>query len=117
MTEAKIVDLKTVIGVYSLCNTGAVLVHAIDYAEDKILASINGENPKWCDMTEEFMEVTGDMELGFTLGSFFIPLCEVMRFVDFVVPDGLAVEQRSVANACPLTVLGIERPGTHLDGC
>ena len=80
MAETKMVDLNTVIGVYSLCNTGAVLVHAIDYAEDKILASINGENPKWCDMTEEFMEVTGETELGFTLGSFFIPLCEVMRF-------------------------------------
>jgi len=52
----------------------------IDYAEDKILASINGENPEWCDMTEEYMEVTGDTELGFTLGSFFIPLFEVMRF-------------------------------------
>ena len=48
MAETKMIDLNTVIGVYSLCNTGAVLVHAIDYAEDKILASINGENPEWC---------------------------------------------------------------------
>ena len=80
MAETKMVDLNTVIGVYSQCNTGAVLVHAIDYAEDKILASINGENPEWCAMTEEYMEVTGETELGFTLGSFFIPLCEVMRF-------------------------------------
>jgi len=48
MAEIKMIDLNTVIGVYSLCNTGAVLVHAIDYAEDKILASINGENPEWC---------------------------------------------------------------------
>ena len=38
MAEARIIDLKTVIGVYTLCNTGAVLVHAVDYAEDKILA-------------------------------------------------------------------------------
>ncbi len=80
MAETKMIDLNTVIGVYSLCNTGAVLVHAIDYVEDKILASINGENPEWCAMTEEYMEVTGETELGFTLGSFFIPLCEVMRF-------------------------------------
>ena len=42
MAETKMVDLNTVIGVYSLCNTGVVLVHAIDYAEEKILASING---------------------------------------------------------------------------
>lgn len=26
MAEAKIIDLKTVIGVYPLCNTGAVLI-------------------------------------------------------------------------------------------
>ena len=72
MAETKMIDLNTVIGVYSLCNTGAVLVHAINYAEDKILASINGENPEWCAMTEEYMEVTGETELGFMLGSFFI---------------------------------------------
>ncbi|MGI5967468.1 MAG: hypothetical protein ACOX65_11150 [Anaerotruncus rubiinfantis] len=94
MTAAKVVDLKTVIGVYPLCNTGAVLVHAIDYAEDKILASINGENPEWCDMTEEYMEVTGDTELGFTLGSFFIPLFEVMRFYRSCVCAGAASLRR-----------------------
>ena len=32
MTESKMIDLSTVIGVFTLCNTGAVLVHAIDYA-------------------------------------------------------------------------------------
>ena len=80
MAEAKVIDLSTVIGVYPLCNTGAVLVHAIDYGEDRILASINGANPEWCCMTEEYMESTGELELGFTLGSLFIPFFEVMRF-------------------------------------
>lgn len=80
MAEARMIDLSTVIGVYGLTNTGAVLVHSIDYAEDKILASINGENPEWCPMTEEYMERSGELELGFTLGSLFIPLCEVMCF-------------------------------------
>lgn len=80
MKEHKMVDLSTVIGVYALCNTGAVLVHAIDYGEDKVLASINGENAEWYGMTEEYMESTGELELGFSLGSLFIPLCEVMRF-------------------------------------
>ena len=80
MAEARIIDLKTVIGVYTLCNTGAVLVHAIDYGEDKVLASINGISPEWCSLTKEYMESTGELELGFSLGSFFIPLCEVMRF-------------------------------------
>ena len=80
MAEARMIDLSTVIGVYGLTNTGAVLVHSIDYVEDKILASINGENPEWCPMTEEYMERSEELELGFTLGSLFIPLCEVMRF-------------------------------------
>ncbi len=80
MAEAKMIDLTTVIGVYPLCNTGAVLVHAIDYGEDKILASINGKDPEWCSMTEEYREATGELELGFMLGELFIPFCEVMRF-------------------------------------
>ena len=80
MTEGKVIDLSTVIGVYALCNTGAVLVHAIDYGEDKVLASINGIEPEWCDLTEEYMEVTQELELGFRLGSLFVPFCEVMRF-------------------------------------
>lgn len=80
MTESKMIDLSTVIGVYTLCNTGAVLVHAIDYGEDKVLASINGISPEWCDLTEEYMEATQELELGFRLGSIFVPFCEVMRF-------------------------------------
>ena len=80
MTESKMIDLSTVIGVYTLCNTGAVLVHAIGYGEDKVLASINGISPEWCDLTEEYMEATQELELGFRLGSIFVPFCEVMRF-------------------------------------
>ena len=45
------------------------------------MASINGENPEWCDMTEEYMELTGELEQGFHLGGFFVPFCEVMRFM------------------------------------
>ena len=41
--ESNVIDLSTVIGVYPICNTGAVLVHAIDYGEDKVLASIKME--------------------------------------------------------------------------
>ncbi len=80
MTEGKMIDLTKVIGVYSLSNTGAVLVHAIDYSEDKILASINGQDPEWCSMTEEYMELTEELELGFRIGELFVPFCEVMRF-------------------------------------
>ena len=80
MTESKMIDLSTVIGIFPLCNTGAVLVHKIDYGEEKVLASLNGIQPEWCSLTEEYDEATGDQELGFTLGSLFVPLSEVMRF-------------------------------------
>ena len=80
MKEETIIDLATVIGVYPLYNTGAVLVHAIDYNEDKILASINGIDPEWCRMKEEYVEVTGEVQFGFTIGDLFIPFSEVMRF-------------------------------------
>lgn len=80
MTTQKMIDLSTVIGVYTICNTGAILVHAIDYGEDKVLASINGEDAVWCDLTEQYMEATGELELGFNLDDLFIPFCEVARF-------------------------------------
>ena len=44
---------EKVIGVYPLFNTGGICVHAIDHAEDKVLASVNGENPEWCEMAEK----------------------------------------------------------------
>ena len=73
-----IIDLRDVIGVYPLCNTGAVLVHKIDYGEDRVLASINGRDPEWCNMTET--EIDGELEPGFYLGELFIPFSEVLRF-------------------------------------
>ena len=78
--ESRAIDLSTVIGVYPICNTGAVLVHAIDYTEDRVLASVNGDSPEWCSLTEQYMETSGEMELGFSLGEWFIPFCDVMRF-------------------------------------
>ena len=80
MTESKMIDLSTVIGVYPVCNTGAVLIHAIDYEGDRVLASINGIDPAWCDLTEQYVEETQDAELGFSLGSLFVPFFRVERF-------------------------------------
>ena len=80
MTESKMIDISTVIGVFTLCNTGAVLVHAIDYGEDKVLASINGEGAEWCAITEQYTEMAGELKLGFMFGSLFVPFSEVMRF-------------------------------------
>ena len=74
------IDLASVIGVYPISNTGAVLLHKIDYGEEKVLASINGEGAEWCSLTEEYMETSGELELGFHLGELFIPFCEIMRF-------------------------------------
>lgn len=74
------IDLSTVIGVFPVCNTGAVLVHAIDYGEDRVLASINGIDPAWCDLTEQYVEETQEAELGFSLGSLFVPFFRVERF-------------------------------------
>ena len=69
---------RPAIGVWPLCNTGAVLVHEID--GERVLASINGIEPEWCDMKEEYWECTEELELGFVLGgSLFVPFCEVMR--------------------------------------
>lgn len=65
-----------VIGVYTFCNTGSVCVHEMD--GDRVLASINGRDPIWCDVTEK-MNDDDEWESGFVLGSFFIPFSQVMR--------------------------------------
>lgn len=75
-----------VIGVFAVCNTGGICVHAIDHTEEKVLASMNGKDPKWYSITEQpLSEITGEekdtktMEPGFIFGSFFVPFSEVMR--------------------------------------
>ena len=74
------------IGVFAVCNTGGICVHAIDHTEEKVLASMNGKDPKWYPITEQpLSEITGEekdaetMEPGFFFGSFFVPFSEVMR--------------------------------------
>ena len=78
----KTMEMK-IIGVFPISNTGSICVHAIDHAEDKVLASINGENPEWCAITEKPQSEMGaesdELELGFLFGSFFVPFSEVMR--------------------------------------
>ena len=70
---------KKIIGVYPLFNTGGICVHAIDDAEDKVLASVNGESPEWCEMTEQPQKDGDEMESGFLFGSFFVPFSGIMR--------------------------------------
>ena len=54
--------MSKIIGVFPLFNTGGICVHAIDDAEDKVLASVNGENSEWCEMTEQPQEDGDEME-------------------------------------------------------
>lgn len=75
-----------IIGVFPVCNAGGICVHAIDEAEDKVLASMGGKEPQWYPITEKpLSEITGDekdedtWESGFWFGSFFVPFSEVMR--------------------------------------
>lgn len=73
------IDSAKIIGVYTLSNTGSILVHAIEPEEDRVLASINGEDPQWCEIKDEYCETTELVEPGFVLGSFFVPFAEVMK--------------------------------------
>ena len=68
---------KEIIGVFPVCNTGGICVHALE--DERVLVSMNGENPEWLDVSEEYSESTGDLEPGFRFGSFFVPFSEVMR--------------------------------------
>ena len=71
------------IGVFPMFNTGGICVHEIDHAEDRALASMNGENPERYPITEKPQSEMGrdgdEMESGFLFGSFFVPFSEVMR--------------------------------------
>ncbi|MCD8159259.1 MAG: hypothetical protein LUD77_10320 [Clostridiales bacterium] len=70
--------LKTV-GVFTVSNTLAICVHEIDYTDDQVLASSNGDSPKWYPITEQKNKDTGEWEQGFMFSSFFILFSEVMR--------------------------------------
>ena len=71
------------IGVFAVCNTAGICVHAIDHAEDRVLASLNGKDPEWYPIMEKPQSETGgdsdELESGFMFGSFFVPFSEVMR--------------------------------------
>lgn len=79
--ESNMIDLDSIIGVYSITNTGTVLLHKIDYEGDRVLASMNGRDPCWYDITES--EMNGEMVQGFWLYTIFVPFYLVMRFYDY----------------------------------
>ena len=76
------IDLSTVIGIYGINGirgVGTVVVYSIDSVEGKVLAGINENAPEWCKLTNEYREESGELEQGFCLGSFFVPLSEIRR--------------------------------------
>ena len=77
---SKMIDLATVIGIYAICNTGAILLHQIDYANEKVKISLNGEGPEWTDLTEGYADGSSELETGFRFGEMFIPLADIIRF-------------------------------------
>ena len=80
MPEDRIIDLKRVIGICPVAANRTVLLHQICYDRDRVQVSINGIDPVWVDLKEQYMEVTGELELGFFLGDLFVPFCEIRRF-------------------------------------
>lgn len=78
--EQKMIDMNDIIGVYSFSNTMSLLIHKIDYVDDRVLVSENGENKQWCDIVEYDDEEDLFGELGFKYGEILIPFNEVLRF-------------------------------------
>lgn len=71
--------MSKIIGVFPMFNTGGICVHAIDDAEDKVLASVNGETrngTRWLNIRRK-MEMRWSR--AFLFGSFFVPFSGVMR--------------------------------------
>lgn len=69
-----------VVGVYTFCNTGSVLVHEIDPWCEWVVASVNGKDPQKYDIVEEPAEDEEiGAELGFRMGEWFVPFSMVER--------------------------------------
>ena len=79
MLGSDFTDLNDIIGVYTICNTGSLVVHKIDNTDDKVLVSLNGKNPEWCNLQEGRCSDSDEFENGFYWGEMFIPFSEVMK--------------------------------------
>ena len=66
-----------IIGVYPLTNTAALYVHKIDYAEDRLYVSMNGEDPEWYKIKSE--NINGYWESGFYFGNAFVMVADILR--------------------------------------
>lgn len=80
--ESAMIDMDSIIGIYPITNIGSVLIHKIDYGAERVLASLNGSDPDWYDITEA--EIDEEMAQGFWLCAVFVPFFLVMRFYEYV---------------------------------
>ena len=70
---------KSPIGVYAISNTISIFVYEVDYTEDRVLASGNGEEPHWCPIVEDENDLGAGFKLGFMFGEMFISFLDVIR--------------------------------------
>ena len=71
-----------VIGIYTVSNTGSIVVHKIE--DDRVEISLNGNKPEWVEIIERWIDCDEDYveevnELGFMWGELFIPFSEILR--------------------------------------
>lgn len=82
MDDTRIVSANglPVIGVFTISNTGSLVVHAIE--DERVQVSLNGGEPEWCDT---YSQIAADeqgeyeMEDGFLWGELRVPFSDVMR--------------------------------------
>lgn len=67
------------VGVYSFSNNLALVIESIDYYNDRVLVSENGENSKWYDMCMIYNEDIDETETGFMYGKMPILFSEIIR--------------------------------------
>lgn len=82
MDDTRIVSANglPVIGVYTISNTGSLVVHAIE--DERVQVSLNGGEPEWCDTYSQIaVDDQGEYEMedGFLWGEMKVPFSDVMR--------------------------------------
>lgn len=68
-----------VLGSFCLSNTASVNIHQFDWVDDRVLASLNSQDPQWYFIQEHRNPDTDEYETGFYFGSLFVPFSQVLR--------------------------------------
>ena len=69
-----------VLGVYTISNTGSLVIHSID--DEQVQVSLNGGKPEPCERVNQIqLDDDGEYEMvdGFLWGEMLVPLDQVMR--------------------------------------